>query len=148
MFIRIYISYTNLLKICKPVWRRVTLWVFVLFIILYWKKRNVNIPKCVNRLSKAIPVALTEIHVPAIFSTVSYRWIALPLPHHKSEERQCVPYQRYGHTAVAVGDCAYIWGGRNDKDGACNVLFCFDSSKCTYFPTKNFSYLTFPSMCR
>lgn len=63
-----------------------------------------------------------------ILNTVSYRWIALPLPHHKSEERQCVPYQRYGHTAVAVGDCAYIWGGRNDKDGACNVLFCFDST--------------------
>ena len=40
-----------------------------------------------------------------------------------------VPYQRYGHTAVSMGECAYIWGGRNDKDGACNVLFCFDTSK-------------------
>ena len=61
--------------------------------------------------------------------TVSYRWTALPVPSRRSEEYDSVPYQRYGHTAVARGECAYIWGGRNDKDGACNILFCFDTSE-------------------
>ena len=38
-----------------------------------------------------------------------------------------IPYQRYGHSAVAYEDCAYIWGGRNDSDGACNTLFQYDT---------------------
>uniref|UniRef100_A0A1I8QD52 Kelch domain-containing protein 3 n=1 Tax=Stomoxys calcitrans TaxID=35570 RepID=A0A1I8QD52_STOCA len=36
-----------------------------------------------------------------------------------------VPFQRYGHTAVAHKDKIYIWGGRNDES-LCNVLYCFD----------------------
>lgn len=36
-----------------------------------------------------------------------------------------VPFQRYGHTAVAHNDKIYIWGGRNDES-LCNVLYCFD----------------------
>ena len=50
----------------------------------------------------------------------------LPLPD-PSDPQTITPYQRYGHTAVAHDDCAYIWGGRNDKDGACNVLYRFDT---------------------
>ncbi|KAJ1147306.1 hypothetical protein NDU88_000187 [Pleurodeles waltl] len=37
-----------------------------------------------------------------------------------------VPYMRYGHTAVLIDDTIYIWGGRNDTEGACNVLYAFD----------------------
>ena len=36
---------------------------------------------------------------------------------------------RYGHTAVLLEDTIYIWGGRNDTEGACNVLYAFDVSK-------------------
>lgn len=40
-----------------------------------------------------------------------------------------VPYMRYGHTAVLLDDTIYLWGGRNDTEGACNVLYAFDVSK-------------------
>lgn len=42
-----------------------------------------------------------------------------------------VPYMRYGHTAVLLDDIIYLWGGRNDTEGACNVLYAFDVSKYT-----------------
>jgi len=41
-----------------------------------------------------------------------------------------VPYQRYGHTAVAYEEHAYIWGGRNDSDGACNILYKYNTGEC------------------
>ena len=60
--------------------------------------------------------------------SVSYKWTALPLPTEENPEGMVnTPYQRYGHTAVAVGEDAFLWGGRNDNDGACNVLYCFDT---------------------
>ncbi|XP_067009770.1 kelch domain-containing protein 3 isoform X2 [Anabrus simplex] len=64
----------------------------------------------------------------ASVSTVaaSFRWYALPLPKHSDPQWSCVPYQRYGHTAVAYGTKIYVWGGRNDE-AACNILFCFDT---------------------
>lgn len=66
-----------------------------------------------------------DVHV---LNTVSFRWTKLPLPENYHFDDNCdIPYQRYGHTAVPYKDCAYIWGGRNDKDGACDVLFCFDT---------------------
>uniref|UniRef100_A0A8R1HQR6 Kelch domain-containing protein 3 n=1 Tax=Caenorhabditis japonica TaxID=281687 RepID=A0A8R1HQR6_CAEJA len=37
-----------------------------------------------------------------------------------------VPYQRYGHTAVEYDGKAYIWGGRNDDYGACNLMHEYD----------------------
>lgn len=40
-----------------------------------------------------------------------------------------VPYMRYGHTAVLLDDVVYLWGGRNDTEGACNVLYAFDIRK-------------------
>lgn len=60
-----------------------------------------------------------------ILNTVSYRWSALPVPDPSDPQLGKVPFQRYGHTAVAYGEKAYIWGGRNDAR-ACNKLFCFD----------------------
>ena len=41
-----------------------------------------------------------------------------------------VPYQRYGHTVVAHGGKAYLWGGRNDENGASAALHCFDPGEC------------------
>ena len=37
------------------------------------------------------------------------------------------PYQRYGHTVIALGDCIYLFGGRNDET-ACNVLYEFNTT--------------------
>ncbi|KAJ9595231.1 hypothetical protein L9F63_013468 [Diploptera punctata] len=65
-----------------------------------------------------------DVHV---LNTANFRWCALPLPKHYDPHISCVPYQRYGHTAVAYGDKIYIWGGRNDE-AACNILFCFDTN--------------------
>jgi len=61
---------------------------------------------------------------------VSYRWVSIATPTPLDPQWADTPYQRYGHTAVALGDCAYIWGGRNDVDGACNVLFCMNTGEC------------------
>jgi N-acetylneuraminic acid mutarotase len=61
-------------------------------------------------------------------NTSNFRWCALPLPKQNDPQSACVPYQRYGHTAVAFGDKIFVWGGRNDE-ADCNVLFCFDTSK-------------------
>ncbi|XP_070181168.1 kelch domain-containing protein 3-like [Littorina saxatilis] len=68
-----------------------------------------------------------DVHV---LNTVSLRWRLLPAV--GQEEEANVPYQRYGHTAVNYNDCAYIWGGRNDTDGACGILFCFDTESYTW----------------
>lgn len=64
-----------------------------------------------------------DIHV---LNTCNFRWIALPVPKQNDPKSSCVPYQRYGHTAVAYGSNIFVWGGRNDE-AACNVLFCFDT---------------------
>lgn len=37
-----------------------------------------------------------------------------------------IPFQRYGHTAVAYGTYIYLWGGRNDEQ-VCNTLYCFNT---------------------
>ena len=67
---------------------------------------------------------------------MSYRWSVLPLPEPAEgvdrAQYSLTPYQRYGHTAVAHDECAYIWGGRNDKDGACDILYCFDTGEDMY----------------
>lgn len=62
---------------------------------------------------------------------VSLRWTKLPpvWTNNRDHVRE-VPYMRYGHSAVVIDDTIYIWGGRNDTEGACNVLYAFDVSKC------------------
>lgn len=65
-----------------------------------------------------------DVHV---LNTANFRWSALPVPKQNDPQVNCVPYQRYGHTAVAYGDRIFVWGGRNDE-AACNVLFCFDTN--------------------
>lgn len=57
-------------------------------------------------------------------------WIKLKTPNVEDDDYQFVPYMRYGHTASAIGDKVYIFGGRNDRNGACNNLFCFNTSEC------------------
>ncbi|KAF5880274.1 kelch domain-containing protein 3, partial [Clarias magur] len=62
-----------------------------------------------------------------IFNTVSLRWTKLPPVRTGGREHtREVPYMRYGHTAVLVEDTIYIWGGRNDTEGACNILYAFE----------------------
>ena len=34
---------------------------------------------------------------------------------------------RYGHAAVTICEDVYLWGGRNDADGACNKVFQFNT---------------------
>lgn len=56
-----------------------------------------------------------------VLSTSTLRWS--PVNYKKND---VVPFQRYGHTAVAYGDKVYMWGGRNNAV-ACNTLSCFDT---------------------
>lgn len=64
----------------------------------------------------------------------SLRWKMLPAPTDFTSDicMSDVPYHRYGHSAVAWKNYAYIWGGRNDLAGACNTLYCFDTEKTTW----------------
>lgn len=65
-----------------------------------------------------------DIHV---LNCVSYKWTALPLPKPEEPSYLVTPYQRYGHTAIAIEERAYVWGGRNDRNGADNKLYCFNT---------------------
>ncbi|XP_037499359.1 kelch domain-containing protein 3 isoform X1 [Rhipicephalus sanguineus] len=65
-----------------------------------------------------------DVHV---LNTVSLRWALVQTQSHPDD----VPFQRYGHTVMAYGDYAYLWGGRND-DGACNILYRFDTNTLTW----------------
>jgi len=70
-----------------------------------------------------------DVHV---LDAITYRWNIVHASRHDGAWQQTIPYQRYGHTCVAWDDKAFIWGGRNDRDGACNVLFCFDPATKTW----------------
>lgn len=48
-----------------------------------------------------------------------------------NEDSEYIPFQRYGHTAVAQGTKIYLWGGRNDRE-VCNTLFCFDTGNLKF----------------
>ncbi|XP_026478902.1 kelch domain-containing protein 3-like [Ctenocephalides felis] len=65
---------------------------------------------------------LMDVH---ILNSNNYRWTLLT---HDSElKSNNIPFQRYGHTAVAHGQNIYVWGGRNNMQ-ACNILYCFDTT--------------------
>ncbi|XP_027055709.1 kelch domain-containing protein 3 isoform X1 [Pocillopora verrucosa] len=72
-----------------------------------------------------------DVHV---FDTVQCRWMKPPPV--SCECKGCVPYMRYGHSASAMGDLVYIFGGRNDTHGACNILYCFDTRSLTWSKPK------------
>ncbi|XP_052866120.1 LOW QUALITY PROTEIN: kelch domain-containing protein 3 [Anopheles cruzii] len=63
-------------------------------------------------------------------NTHSMRWSSIP-PMEDENGVPCkypeVPFQRYGHTAVAFEKKVYLWGGRNDEI-VCDILFCFDTA--------------------
>lgn len=61
---------------------------------------------------------------------MSLRWTKLP-PVRPAIRGQApvVPYMRYGHSTVLIDDTVFLWGGRNDTEGACNVLYAFDVSE-------------------
>jgi hypothetical protein len=56
------------------------------------------------------------------------KWIRLETAT-DDDDYENIPYMRYGHTVSAVGDMIYLFGGRNEQYGACNILYCFDTSK-------------------
>ncbi|XP_055836798.1 kelch domain-containing protein 3 [Episyrphus balteatus] len=69
-----------------------------------------------------------------ILNTNTLRWSLVPTKKDESGlpwKYPEVPFQRYGHTAVAYNDKIYLWGGRND-DNLCNVLYCFDPKTLTW----------------
>uniref|UniRef100_A0A8C5C638 Kelch domain containing 3 n=1 Tax=Gadus morhua TaxID=8049 RepID=A0A8C5C638_GADMO len=75
-----------------------------------------------------------DVHV---FNSVSLRWMKLPPVRTAGREHTREgPYMRYGHTAVLLEDTIYIWGGRNDTEGACNVLYAFDVNTHRWFTPK------------
>ncbi|KAL4676497.1 hypothetical protein H8959_010642 [Pygathrix nigripes] len=69
-----------------------------------------------------------------IFNAVSLRWTKLP-PVKSAIRGQApvVPYMRYGHSTVLIDDTVLLWGGRNDTEGACNVLYAFDVNTHKWF---------------
>ncbi|XP_044530578.1 kelch domain-containing protein 3 isoform X1 [Gracilinanus agilis] len=73
-----------------------------------------------------------DVHV---FNAVSLRWTKLP-PMRSAGQAGEVPYMRYGHSAVLIDDTVYLWGGRNDTEGACNVLYGFDINTHKWFTPK------------
>lgn len=51
-------------------------------------------------------------------NTHNFRWSLIPMNRNQDKvpyKYPEVPFQRYGHTAVAHGNNVYIWGGRNDE---------------------------------
>lgn len=67
-----------------------------------------------------------DVHV---LNTKNLRWFLIPPkkdPNGVPLEYPDVPFQRYGHTAVAYKCNVYMWGGRNDEM-CCNILFCFNT---------------------
>lgn len=64
-----------------------------------------------------------DVHV---LDTEMFRWRSLSVPSVEDPQYYETPYQRYGHTAVVHSGKAYVWGGRNDSDGASSVLHEFD----------------------
>uniref|UniRef100_A0A8C9G425 rRNA biogenesis protein RRP36 n=1 Tax=Pavo cristatus TaxID=9049 RepID=A0A8C9G425_PAVCR len=72
-----------------------------------------------------------------LYKAMSLRWIKLPPVWTNSRDQvREVPYMRYGHSAVLIDDIVYIWGGRNDTEGACNVLYAFDVNTHKWFTPK------------
>ncbi|CAH2231027.1 jg3469 [Pararge aegeria aegeria] len=59
-----------------------------------------------------------------VLNTNSLRWKSVSCT--KRDKGIPLPFQRYGHTAVAYGDKVYMWGGRNNAV-ACDTLSCFDT---------------------
>lgn len=49
-----------------------------------------------------------------------------------------VPYQRYGHTVVAYGGKAYLWGGRNDEFGSSQLLHEYNPGGILLFENSGF----------
>uniref|UniRef100_A0A182VUX6 K Homology domain-containing protein n=1 Tax=Anopheles minimus TaxID=112268 RepID=A0A182VUX6_9DIPT len=67
-----------------------------------------------------------DVHV---LNTHNMRWAPIPAVEDENGvpcKYPEVPFQRYGHTAVAFGRKVYLWGGRNDEI-VCDILFCFDT---------------------
>lgn len=60
------------------------------------------------------------------FLLETLKWCELAKPSRNERGYQSTPHSRYGHTVVVHQRKFYLWGGRNDHNGACNRLFSFD----------------------
>lgn len=60
-----------------------------------------------------------------ILNTVTMRWTLVQRGDQEKDSEE-VPFQRYGHSAVAYKHYALIWGGRNDEE-ICQVLYRYDT---------------------
>lgn len=71
-----------------------------------------------------------DVHV---LNTGNLRWTRLPIPSYAEyqQDDKCIPFLRYGHTAVAYGNKIFVWGGRNEES-ACNQIFVFDTVTLTW----------------
>ncbi|VVC41558.1 Kelch repeat type 1,Kelch-type beta propeller,Kelch repeat type 2 [Cinara cedri] len=104
---------------------------------MYWTVHLYGGPRRVNHAAIAIGTTIftfggycsgvdyktfkpIDIH---ILDTVKFKWWVL---NNNDQDSTCIPFQRYGHTAVTLGSKVYLWGGRNDKE-VCNTLYCFDT---------------------
>ncbi|XP_060844195.1 kelch domain-containing protein 3 [Rhopalosiphum padi] len=105
---------------------------------MYWTVHMYGGPRRVNHAAVAIGTSIftfggycsgvdyksfkpIDIHV---LDTEKLKWWKLEL--NDDQDCKCVPFQRYGHTAVALGSNIYLWGGRNDNE-VCNTLYCFNT---------------------
>ncbi|XP_055709629.1 kelch domain-containing protein 3 [Phlebotomus papatasi] len=67
-----------------------------------------------------------DVHV---LNSLNMRWSLVPIrkeDYGHPLKYPWVPFQRYGHTAVAYKHLVYVWGGRNDEM-VCDILYCFDT---------------------
>ncbi|XP_008188760.1 kelch domain-containing protein 3 [Acyrthosiphon pisum] len=104
---------------------------------MYWTVHTYGGPRRVNHAAVAIGTSIftfggycsgvdykkfkpIDIH---ILDTEKLKWWKLEL---NNQDCSCVPFQRYGHTAINLGSNIYLWGGRNDNR-VCNTLYCFNT---------------------
>ena len=67
-----------------------------------------------------------------LFHTATCEWVQVDaVCETKNKDipiREGKPPRRYGHTCVSYGDKIFMYGGRNDDDGAFRVMECFDAT--------------------
>lgn len=107
---------------------------------MYWISHIEGGPRRVNHASVAIgdfiysfggycsgedytTTKTMDVHM---LNTNNLRWSLIYPRRNDKDVYPNVPFQRYGHSAVAYKHFVYIWGGRNDET-VCGVLFCFDT---------------------
>ncbi|XP_060860016.1 kelch domain-containing protein 3-like [Metopolophium dirhodum] len=104
---------------------------------MYWTVHTSGGPKLVSNAAVVIGTSIftfggycvdvdhtkfkpIDIH---ILDTEKLKWWK---PELNNQDCSCVPFMRYGHTAINLGSNIYLWGGFNGNR-ACNTLYCFNT---------------------